>query len=404
MSCVAGLIDTWAQETLSALERQHLRRSLEPLQSPQGPHVRVGGRTFLNFSSNDYLGLANDPQVIEAGRSALLKHGFGSGASRLVVGDSDAHVSLEQALARFHGSQAALLFNSGYAANVGVISGLFGPGDVIFSDALNHASLIDGCRLSRAQTVVFPHRDLEALEALVKLHPGRRRAVVTDTVFSMDGDRAPLRALAQLCQRHGLALIADEAHGTGVLGAQGRGLGELEGVEVDLHVGTLSKALGGFGAYVCGSSALREVLINQARPLVFSTALPPAVCAAAECALGLLAAPERRGVLQARIGQMSAGLQRLGHAARPDSAVFSVMLGDPLVAMAASARLREQGVLVKAIRPPTVPQGTSRLRISVSASHSEADVARLLSLVSPHPDPLPRRAEAESQRSGLEHR
>ncbi len=397
---MAGLVDTWAQESLSALERQHLRRYLEPLQSPQGPHVRVGGRDYLNFSSNDYLGLANDPAVIEAGRAALLKHGLGSGASRLVVGDSDAHVSLEQALARFHGSEAAVLFNSGYAANVGVLSALFGPGDVIFSDALNHASLIDGCRLSRAQTVVFPHRDVEALEALVKLHPGRRRAVVTDTVFSMDGDRAPLRALESLCTQHDLALIVDEAHGTGVLGAGGRGLGELEDVEVDLHVGTLSKALGGFGAYVCGSSALREVLINLARPLVFSTALPAAVCAAAECALGLLAAPERRASLQARIAQLSAGLMRLGHPARPDSAVFTVMLGDPQVAMAASARLREQGLLVKAIRPPTVPQGTSRLRISVSASHSEGDVDRLLSSVSP----APLGGATREKRSRLEHR
>lgn len=401
-SSVAGLVDTWAQESLSALERQHLRRSLEPLESPQGPQVRVGGRWFLNFSSNDYLGLANDPQVIEAGRAALLVHGFGAGASRLVVGDSQAHVSLERALARFHGDEAALLFNSGYAANVGVLSALFGPGDVIFSDALNHASLIDGCRLSRAQTVVFPHREVEALEALVKLHPGRRRAVVTDTVFSMDGDRAPLRALQAICQRHGLALIVDEAHGTGVLGAGGRGLGELEGVKVDLHVGTLSKALGGFGAYVCGSAALREVLINQARPLVFSTALPPAVCAAAECALALLAGPERRASLQARITQLSAGLQGLGYPARPDSAVFSVMGGEPQVAMAASARLAEQGLLVKAIRPPTVPVGTSRLRISVSAAHSEADVARLLSLVSPLPDPRPRGAEGDRNR--LEHR
>lgn len=382
---MTGLVDTWAQETLSALERQHLRRFLEPLESPQGPHVRVGGRSYLNFSSNDYLGLANDPEVIEAGRQALLEHGVGAGASRLVVGDSQAHVCLERALARFNGSEAALLFNSGYAANVGVLTALFGPGDVIFSDALNHASLIDGCRLSRAQTVVFPHRDVEALEALVLAHPGRRRVVVTDTVFSMDGDRAPLEALHELCSRHGLALIVDEAHGTGVLGAGGRGLCELEGVEVDLHIGTLSKALGGFGAYVCGSTAAREVLLNQARSLVFSTALPPVMCVTAQVALTKLAAPEKRALLQARIEQLAAGLRSLGYESRPDSAVFSVLLGSPQAAMAASAGLREQGLLVKAIRPPTVPSGTSRLRISVSAAHSEEDVARLISLVSPSP-------------------
>ena len=262
---MAGLVDGWAQESLSALERQHLRRFLEPLESPQGPRVVVGGRAYLNFSSNDYLGLANDRQVIEAGREALLRHGLGAGASRLIVGDTEAHVSLERALARFVGSEAALLFNSGYAANVGVLSALFGPGDVIFSDALNHASLIDGCRLSRAQTVVFPHRDVQALEALVLAHAGRRRVVVTDTVFSMDGDRAPLRELAASCTRHQLALIVDEAHATGVLGDKGKGLSAHDGVEVDLHVGTLSKSLGGFGAYVCGTQATRELLLNQAR-------------------------------------------------------------------------------------------------------------------------------------------
>lgn len=375
---MAGLIDSWAQESLSALERQHLRRFLEPLESPQGPRVQVGGRAYLNFSSNDYLGLANDPGVIEAGREALLRHGLGAGASRLIVGDTEAHVSLERALCRFVGSEAALLFNSGYAANVGVLSALFGPGDVIFSDALNHASLIDGCRLSRAQIEVFPHRDVEALEALVKRHPGRRRVVVTDTVFSMDGDRAPLGAISAVCSRHQLALIVDEAHATGVLGARGQGLCEAEGVEVDLHVGTLSKSLGGFGAYVCGSSATRELLLNQARSLVFSTSLPPAICAAAEEALLAVQAPPRRVALWARIHQLAVGLTRLGFEARPDSAVFTVMLGAPELALAASARLREQGLLVKAIRPPTVPEGTSRLRLAVSAAHSEEDVDCLL--------------------------
>ncbi len=380
---MAGLVDGWAQKSLSALERQHLRRFLEPLESPQGPRVVVGGRRYLNFSSNDYLGLANDPKVIEAGREALLRHGVGAGASRLIAGDTEAHVSLERALARFVGSEAALLFNSGYAANVGVLAALFRPGDVIFSDALNHASLIDGCRLSRAQTVVFGHRDLQALERLVQTNPGRRRVVVTDTVFSMDGDRAPLPALAALCERHQLALIVDEAHATGVLGGRGQGLCAFDGVEPDLHVGTLSKSLGGFGAYVCGSAATRELLLNQARSLVFSTSLPAALCAAAEEALLAVQAPTRRASLWSRIHQLAEGLTRLGLPARPDSAVFTVMLGEPAQAMAASARLREQGLLVKAIRPPTVPEGTSRLRIAVSAAHSEEDVELLLRALAP---------------------
>lgn len=375
---MSGLVDAWAEETLSALSRAHLRRFLEPLESPQGPSVRVAGDTFLNFSSNDYLGLANHPQVIEAGRAALLRHGLGAGASRLLVGDSLAHASLERALARFVGTPAALLFNSGYAANLGVLTALFGPGDVLFSDALNHASLVDGCRLSRAQVVVYPHRDVEALEALVRAHPGRRRAVVTDSVFSMDGDRAPLRAVSQLCRENQLALMVDEAHATGVLGARGRGLTELEGVEVDLHVGTLSKALGGLGAYVCSSEAIRELLLNRARSLVFSTALPPAVCVAAEAALGLLQEAPRRAVLLSRMEQLCAGLRALGFEARPDSAIFCVVMGSSELALAASAQLRRAGLLVKATRPPTVPQGTARLRIAVSAAHSEEDVEHLL--------------------------
>lgn len=373
---MSGLVDSWATQTLASLEAQHLKRSLEPLETPVGARVRIDGRELLNFSSNDYLGLANDGDVVEAARGALLRHGLGAGASRLVVGDTTAHQSLERALARFEGTEAAVLFNSGYAANVGALSALFGPGDVLFSDALNHASLIDGCRLSRAQVVVYPHRDVEALEALVRAHPGRRRAVVTDTVFSMDGDRAPLRAISAMCAQHGLALFVDEAHATGVLGANGRGLSELEGVTPDVHVGTLSKALGCFGAYVAGSSALREVLINRARSLVFSTALPAAVCAAAEVALEKARSAALRARLGARVAQLAQGL-----GLRADSAVFSVVLGDATVALEASARLRAAGVLVKAIRPPTVPDGTSRLRISVSAAHSVEDVDTLVRLL-----------------------
>ncbi len=381
---MAGLVDSWAKERLSALEARQLRRFLEPIASPQGPRVVVGGQRLVNFSSNDYLGLASDPDVVEAGREALLRHGLGAGASRLVVGDTEAHRSLERALAQFEGTEAALLFNSGYAANVGVLSALFGAGDVLFSDALNHASLIDGCRLSRAQVVVYPHNDVEALELLVLAHPGRRRAIVTDTVFSMNGDRAPLAALDALGREHGCALIVDEAHATGVLGRTGRGLCEQAGVTPDVSVGTLSKALGGFGAYASGSKATCELLLNQARSLVFSTALPPAVCAAAEEALRKLQQPARRAALWARVTQLAEGLEALGVPARPDSAVFSVLLGTPEAALAAAAALREAGLLVKAIRPPTVPEGTSRLRIAVSAAHTAADVEALLrALASP---------------------
>ncbi|MCC6335583.1 MAG: 8-amino-7-oxononanoate synthase [Myxococcales bacterium] len=375
--------DAWARDELGVLEAKGLKRHLEPLESPQGPRIRVGGREYVNFSSNDYLGLANDEQVKEAAREAVLRHGVGSGASRLIVGDTTAHQSLERAVADFEGAEAALLFNSGYAANVGVLSALLGPGDVVFSDALNHASLIDGCRLAKAAVVVYPHRDVAALEALVAAHPGRRRLVATDAVFSMDGDRAPLHELSGLCRREGLGLLVDEAHATGVLGARGAGLCEALGVRPDVLMGTLSKGLGCVGAYVAGSAALRELLFNKSRSLVFSTAIPPAMCAAAEAALSRVRAdPSLRGALWRNISALAAGLRGLGVPAHEDSAIFSVVLGEPERAVEASRRLRALGLLVKPIRPPTVPVGTSRLRIALSAGHSLEDLDRLLGALS----------------------
>lgn len=375
----AGPVDEWAASDLAALERAGLRRHLEPLDSPQGAVVTLGGRQYLNFSSNDYLGLAAEPALARAAAAALERHGTGAGASRLVVGDTAAHASLERALARFEGAEAALVFNSGFAANTGVLPALLGPGDVVFSDALNHASLVDGCRLSRAQTVIYPHCDAAALGELLRAHPGRRRLVVTDAVFSMDGDRAPVRALRALCDQHGAGLMVDEAHATGVLGATGAGLCELEGVRPDVLMGTLSKALGSFGAYVAGSAALREVLLNRARAFVFSTALPAALCAASEAALEHL---RRTPALRERLGRnlqaFAAGLRGLGLAAEPSSAIFPVVLGAPARAVEAAQALRDARVLVKPIRPPTVPEGTSRLRFALSAAHTPQHLERAL--------------------------
>jgi len=219
-----GIAARWAREDLEALGRQGLRRALEPLSSPQGPEVVVGEQRLVNFSSNDYLGLAADPRLARAAARALEARGTGAGASRLVVGDTEAHHALERAAAELMGAEAALLFNSGYAANLGILQALCGPEDVIFSDALNHASMVDGCRLSRARTVVYPHADAGALERLLEAAGGRRKLVCTDAVFSMDGDHAPLRELVEVCRRHGAALVVDEAHALGVLGARGRGL------------------------------------------------------------------------------------------------------------------------------------------------------------------------------------
>jgi 8-amino-7-oxononanoate synthase len=367
----------WAQEDLGALAARGLRRFLEPLDSPQGPLVRLGGETLVNFASNDYLGLAASPSVRAAAAAALEAHGVGSGASRLVVGDTVAHQRLEARLAAFERSEAALLFNSGYAANVGTLQALVGPEDAVFSDALNHASLIDGCRLSRARTVVYPHADVEALERALASTPARRRLVVTDSVFSMDGDPAPLRELVEVCRAHGAALLVDEAHATGVLGARGSGLCEELGLEdaVDVRMGTLSKSLGGLGAYICASRPVVELVLNRARPLVFSTALPAALCAAAEAAVDIVERDEDlRARLWRNIRRFSEGLRSLGLPAEPRSAIFPVILGEPEHAIEASRALRARGLLVKAIRPPTVPVGTSRLRFCLSAAHTEGHV------------------------------
>ncbi len=386
-----GPARAWAEEELARLASRGLVRSLEPLQGAQGPRVRVGGRELLNFSSNDYLGLAAHPALREAAARALAQHGVGAGASRLVVGDSEAHHALEARLASFERAEAVRLFNSGYAANTGLIPALVGPEDAVFSDALNHASLVDGCRLSRARTVVYPHADVEALEAALRRTPARRRLIVTDAVFTMDGDLAPLAELVPLARAHGAALLVDEAHATGVLGPRGAGLCEALGLgdQVDLRMGTLSKSLGAFGAYVATSHAVAQLLLSRARPLVFSTSLPAALCAAAEAAVDLV---EQDTALRARlwrhIRRFSEGLRALGLPAEPRSAVFPVVLGTPEAALAAAARLREAGLLVKAIRPPTVPEGTSRLRFCLSAAHEDEDLERALQALATLPLPL----------------
>ncbi|NNB89248.1 8-amino-7-oxononanoate synthase [Corallococcus exiguus] len=369
--------DRWAREDLEALSAKGLRRALEPLDSPQGAEVRVGDERLVNFSSNDYLGLAASPAVRAAAASALERYGVGTGASRLVVGDMVPHQRLEARLARFERAEAVRLFNSGYAANTGILPALVGPGDAVFSDALNHASLVDGCRLSRARVVVYPHADVAALTRALAETPARRKLVVTDSVFSMDGDVAPLRELLAACEAHGAALMVDEAHATGVLGARGAGLCEALGVEdrVDLRMGTLSKALGGLGAYVATSRAVADLLVSRARPFVYSTALPAALCAAAERAVDLVEHdPAPRERLWGHIHRFTDGLRALGLPAEPRSAIFPVILGEPARALDAAKRLREEGLLVKAIRPPTVPDGTSRLRFCLSAAHTTGHI------------------------------
>jgi len=372
----------WIDDELAALSAKGLRRALEPLGSAQGPVVTVGGRPFVNLCSNDYLGLAADPRLRRAAAEAAEREGAGAGAARLIAGDLPVHGALERRLAAFKRTEAALLFNSGYHANAGVPPALVGRGDAVFCDVLNHASIVDGCLLSRAELVRYRHLDVAELSDLLARTKARRKLVVTDSVFGMDGDAAPLREIADACERHGAMLYVDEAHATGVLGPTGAGLAEALGVtdRVDVHMGTLGKALGSFGAYVAGSRRLVDLLVSKARTFVFTTALPPAACGAALAALEVLATePVRRKRLHALAARMKVGLERLGFdVSRVVAPIFPVVLGSEERALAASRALHARGFFVRAIRPPTVPQGTSRLRVALGAGHDEAQVDAFL--------------------------
>ncbi|HEU4456643.1 MAG TPA: 8-amino-7-oxononanoate synthase [Longimicrobium sp.] len=379
----ARLDDALAAD-LAALERAGLRRALHPVDERDGAEVVFGGRRMVDFSSNDYLGLASDPRIARAAAEALAG-GTGAAAARLISGNHALHEALEAALAAFKGAEAALLFSSGYAANAGALPALAGPGDALYSDALNHASLIDGCRLSRAAVRVFPHMDVRALDAMLREDAGRyrRRIIVVDAVFSMDGDLFPLDALVEVARRRGAWTYVDDAHGTGVLGDGGRGSAERWGVEgeIDVVMGTLGKALGTAGAFVAGSRTLRDFLLNRARSFVFSTGTPPALAAATLRALEIVRAePWRRERLRANARRLREGLAALGHPApgEPNGHIVPVLIGGEAETMRAGAALRERGWLPAAVRPPTVPPGTSRLRLTLSAAHTPEQVDGLL--------------------------
>ena len=366
-----------ARAELEALRARGMLRALEPLRTPPGAEIELRpGERLINFSSNDYLGLAGDARIAQALALGAREWGAGAGASRLVCGDFVPGHELERELAEFAGSEAALLFPSGYAANCGILPAFAGPEDLVLSDALNHASIIDGCRLSRARVEVYPHADVRAVEQGLRA-AARRKIVVTDAVFSMDGDRAPLPELAALCSAAGALLVVDEAHATGVIGPRGAGLAAELGVAADVRMATLSKAFGVAGAYVASARPVCDLLVNRARPLIFSTALPPALACAASASLRILAGPEgdeRRAILWSNVRRFAAGLRQMGFPAHEDSAIFPVVLGAPERALSAAARLRELGILAKPIRPPTVPAGTSRIRFALTAAHSAAHV------------------------------
>ncbi len=374
----------WIDDELAALEREGLRRQRREVTSLIDGRCRIDGREILNFSANDYLNLAHDPRLIEAARAVLDQAGTGASASALISGRTPWHVALEDRLARFEGQQAAVLFPTGFAANVGTICALAGSDDTIFSDRLNHASLIDGCRLSRARVHIFRHDDLGGLEDKLKNNRATgRRLIVTDSVFSMDGDLAPLSELCALTERFDAMLIVDEAHATGVFGDGGRGVAQLQGVEhrVTVRTGTLSKAVGTLGGFVTGPPAVVNWLWNKARTQMFSTALPPALCAAATAAIDIIEAePARRNDLlrlAATFRQQltAAGIETLQDATGP---IVPILLKTPDRALRGARQLEQEGFLVAAIRPPTVPQGTSRLRITLCSGHQLQDVERLV--------------------------
>ncbi|MEJ2524215.1 MAG: 8-amino-7-oxononanoate synthase [Desulfuromonadales bacterium] len=357
--------------------------SLRVVDGGQGPKVKVDGRDVLLLCSNNYLGIADHPQLVEAMVAATRTYGAGSGASRLISGTLPPHHALEERLAAFKGTQAALLFNSGYAANTGILQGLFGPDDLIFSDALNHASIIDGCRLSRARTIVYPHGDTAALGELMRRESAHRKGrwlIVTDGVFSMDGDMAPLVALCDLKDQHDALLMVDDAHGTGVLGARGRGSGEFCGCleRIDLHMGTLGKALGCAGAYLAADRSVIETLVNRSRSFIYSTSLPPGVPAAALAAIDLVEGTEGqrlRQQLHANCARFAVTLETSGcDLLGSTTQIVPILTRDPEPTMAMAGRLLEAGIFLQGIRPPTVAVGLCRLRATVMASHDPADL------------------------------
>jgi 8-amino-7-oxononanoate synthase len=367
------------ESELSDLKQKHLFRSPRIIESCNGTRIVINGRSYLLMCSNDYLGLSSHPDLQQAAKAAMDRYGFGAGASRLVSGTSALHAELEERLARFKNTEASLVFNSGYAANTGIISAITGQGDLILSDSLNHASIIDGCRLSKARVSVYRHKDMNHLEELLRQERSvGRRLIVTDGVFSMDGDITPLPELVFLAEKFDAILMVDDAHAVGVLGEAGRGTAEYFGLEDRVHIqmGTLGKALGSFGAYAAGMRDLIDFLMNRSRSFVYSTALPPAVCAASIAAIEIVERDTQlRRKLWANRDRFLSGLSQIGISCRTsETPIIPVEIGDSEKALTAAGRLLEYGVYVAAIRPPTVAEGSARLRITVTASHSHNDI------------------------------
>jgi len=377
------MFNEFLKNELDKLESQDLKRSLRQIKGSQGSTVIINDTEVLNFCSNNYLGLADDLRLADAANDCIRKQGIGAGASRLVCGNMSVHEELEKRIADFKGTKRCLVFATGYMANVGIISSLFNRDDMIFTDKLNHASIVDGIILSRANFKRYAHNDMESLEELLRANTGyKKKCIITDAIFSMDGDIAPLDKIVQLAQKYECLVMVDEAHSIGVMGKNGRGLVEHFGLEenIDIQMGTLSKAVGCFGAYVCGSKELIEFLINKARSFIYTTALPPAVAAAAMKSIDIISEePQLRNHLWDSTNYLRAGLKLMGlDTMKSRTPICPVLIKDPKVTVEMSKRLLERNILVSAIRPPTVPQGAARLRLTTTAQHTEEDVNYVL--------------------------
>ncbi len=373
----------WIDLELERIRDKDLFRVLTELQTGQSPEIRIDGKNYILLSSNSYLGLSTDPRVKKAAQEALEKYGTGSGGSRLVSGSTDLHRNLEERISKFKKTEAAILFSTGYLANVGTISSLVGPGDVIYSDELNHASIIDGCRLSKAEIKIYKHCDIDHLNHILsKDNLKSRKLIVTDTVFSMDGDLVPLPGIVELAEKYDCMLMIDEAHATGVLGNRGSGATEYFGVEdrVPIVMGTLSKAVGSLGGYIAGCQKLIDFVRNRVRSYIFDTSLPASSLAASLAAIDIIEfEPERREHLWRLIKKFKLGLEKIGLTVLPSySAVIPVLIGDAKPALDFSLRLRENGVYTPAVRPPSVPPGKCRIRATLMATHNEEQIDRAL--------------------------
>ena len=369
-------------DELKRIKESGLYRQMKYLQSPQQPYVKIAGKSYLMLSSNSYLGLCNDQRLKQAAMDAMEKYGVGSGGSRLTTGSYEVHKKLEDEIAAFKRAEAALLFNTGYMANVGAISSIAGKDWVIFSDRFNHASIIDGCRLSGAEIIIYEHCDASDLETKAQSHRGRRALVVTDGLFSVDGDIAPLPDIVQVAKKYNMLLMVDDAHATGVLGENGGGTADYFGLqnEIDIQMGTFSKALASEGGFIAGNRGLIDYLANKARSFIFSTALAPATVAVSLRALEIVQAePRLRQSLIANSAWFREKLREIGFEIMDfPTPIISIVLGPPDLTVNFSNRLMEKNIFVSAIRPPTVPQGTSRLRINLMAIHTADDLAPVI--------------------------